>query len=128
MKSILLVEDDDGLRSILTEGLTDTGYDVIEAANGRQALERLQAHDPDIILTDLSMPEMDGIELITELHKHHARQFCIIAMTGGLPTSKTAPADYVLLRAADALGAEHTIEKPFRMAALIDLLNSIDQA
>lgn len=126
MKSILLVEDDDDLRSVLREGLLDEGYSVVEASNGKLALDHLLGHQPDIVLTDLSMPEMDGIELISQLNKDFADQFCIIAMTAGLPSSKSVTSDYVLLRAADALGATHTIEKPFRMKALLDLLKSID--
>lgn len=128
MKSILVVEDDDDLRSILREGLFSEGYAVAQACNGSQALDYLQSHRPDIVLTDLSMPEMDGIELIARLNKDFADQFCIIAMTGGLPSSKSASSDYVLLRAADALGAQETIEKPFRMKALLDLLKSVDTA
>ena len=128
MKSILLVEDDDDLRSLLREGLLSEGYAIADAGNGKQALEHLQGHQPDIVLTDLSMPEMDGIELISHLNKDFADQFCIIAMTGGLPSPKSTSSDYVLLRAADALGATHTIEKPFRMKALLDLLKSVDTA
>lgn len=126
MKSILLVEDDDNLRSVLREGLLDEGYAVTEASNGKLALDHLLGHQPDIVLTDLSMPEMDGIELISRLNKDYSDQFCIIAMTAGITTSQQASSDYLLLRAADALGAQHTIEKPFRMKALLDLLQSLD--
>lgn len=128
MKSILVVEDDNDLRTILREGLFSEGYSVAESGNGKQALDHLQGHQPDIVLTDLSMPEMDGIELISHLNKDFADQFCIIAMTGGLPSPKSKSSDYVLLRAADALGATYTIEKPFRLNALLDLLKSIDTA
>jgi CheY-like chemotaxis protein len=126
MKSILLVEDDLALRAALMEGLGDEGYDVTEAGNGQQALDALGTMRPDIVLTDLSMPEMDGIELISRLHKEYARQFCIIAMTGGIGAAEAARPDYVLLKAADALGATHTIEKPFRLTALLDLLAGVD--
>lgn len=83
MTSILLVDDDEALRTILAEGLTGEGYSVSEACDGKEALNHLEAHSADIILTDLAMPEMDGIELIRHLHEHHARQFLIVAMTGG---------------------------------------------
>lgn len=122
MTSILLVDDDKALRAILAEGLTTEGYAVAEAGNGREALNHLESNPTDIILTDLAMPDMDGLELVTYLHKHHARQFLIIAMTGGLMAPRENAADFVLLRAADAFGAERTLEKPFRLEALLDLL------
>lgn len=122
MTSILLVDDDTALRAALTEGLTGEGYFVSEAGNGKEALTHLETNAVDIVLTDLAMPEMDGIELVTHLHEHHARQFLIVAMTGGLITPRQNAADFVLLKAADALGAQRTIEKPFRLEALLDLL------
>ncbi len=125
MTSILLVDDDEALRSILTEGLESEGFDVTGAANGREALKHLETGTTDIVLTDLAMPEMDGIELIRHLHSEYARQFRIIAMTAGIETSKTKTSDFVLLRAADAMGAMRTIEKPFRLCALLDILQEI---
>lgn len=125
MTSILLVDDDRTLRTIIAEGLTSEGYMVSEAGNGKEALSHLATNSADIILTDLAMPDMDGIELITQLHKTYARRFHIIAMTGGLKGPKADTRDFVLLRAADALGAERTLEKPFRMEVLLDLLRTV---
>lgn len=128
MTTILLVDDDEALRAILTEGLEGEGFEVAQAANGREALDRLETLATDIVLTDLSMPEMDGIELIKHLRDEYAHRFRIIAMTAGIETSKTEESNYVLLRAAGALGALRTIEKPFRLAALLELFQEISES
>lgn len=125
MTSILLVDDDEALRSILIEGLESEGFDVSAASNGREALKYLETDTADIVLTDISMPEMDGIELIRHLHSEHSRRFCIIAMTAGLELPTTTRNNFVLLRAAGTYGAMRTIEKPFRLPALLDLLHEI---
>lgn len=125
MTSILLVDDDEALRSILTDGLEGEGFEVIQASNGVEALRHLETGTTDIVLTDLLMPQMDGIELIRHLHAEYARRFNIIAMTAGMETSRAEGSDLVLLRAADALGALRTIEKPFRLPALLDILREI---
>lgn len=125
MTTILVVDDDEALRSILTEGLEGEGFEVTQASNGVEALRHLETRTTDIVLTDLLMPQMDGIELIRHLHDEYARQFNVIAMTAGIETSRAEGSDLVLLRAADALGASRTIEKPFRLPALLDILREI---
>lgn len=128
MTSILLVDDDTALRAALCEGLTGEGYVIREAGNGREALDSLEADPVDIVLTDLSMPDMDGLELISRLQKDYARQFRIIAMTAGLKPDSAEDDNFVLLRAADAMGAIRTIEKPFRLEALLNLLRVADKS
>ncbi len=73
MKTILLVEDDDSIREAYAEILTSEGYAVVEAENGRVALEKLQAmhHLPSLVLLDMMMPEMTGAELLDALHESH---------------------------------------------------------
>lgn len=126
MTSILLVEDDNNLRSVLSEELSEQGYEIYEACNGREALTVLGGASPNIILTDVSMPEMDGLELIQTLHRDYIGRFFIIAMTAGIGDTKADGLDLMLLKAADALGAERTIKKPFRMGALLKLLEEFD--
>ena len=60
---VLIVDDDEASRQTVREALNDLGYEVALAANGREALETQQSFDPDVIVSDLNMPEMDGIEL-----------------------------------------------------------------
>jgi CheY-like chemotaxis protein len=127
VKHILVVDDDEVLRSIVVEGLIDQGYKVIEAENGKAALWQLEIHSTDIVVTDISMPEMDGLELITHLKTKAPKTYHIIAMTAGLTSlvSNDPATQKVMLKTADALGAVRTLEKPFRMQALIDLLAEI---
>ena len=67
---VLLVEDDDATRATIRQMLTRDGWEVSEAGNGREALERLEAGRPDAIVLDLMMPEMDGFEFLAHLRNH----------------------------------------------------------
>ena len=79
---VLIVEDDPTTRDVLSRSLVKTGWDVAEAGNGRQALERVQQHEPALILLDLMMPEMNGFEFITELREHEAwRHIPVVVLT-----------------------------------------------
>lgn len=69
MKSILLVEDEEGIREVYCEELRDEGYDVCSAANGKEALGLLQEREFDLITLDIRMPEMDGLEFLGEVRK-----------------------------------------------------------
>ena len=67
---LLVVEDDASLREMLRRRLEKEGWTVIEAENGRVALERMTERQPDLILLDLMMPEMDGFQFLDEIRKH----------------------------------------------------------
>ena len=64
MKTILLVEDDDKQRLLIQEELEECGFRVEGAGNGREALEKLKVTNPDLVVLDIRMPEMDGIEAL----------------------------------------------------------------
>lgn len=66
MKKILIAEDEEILRSAYKQILTQEGFEVLEAANGKQALEYLIKHRPNVILLDILMPEMDGLEFLRQ--------------------------------------------------------------
>jgi signal transduction histidine kinase len=70
-KSILIVDDEEGIRKVLAILLTDMGYHVMTAENGRQALDIFKKDCPSIVLTDIKMPEMDGIELLRRIKAHN---------------------------------------------------------
>jgi PAS domain S-box-containing protein len=66
---VLIVDDDDATRQVVSRTLTREGWTVVEAENGRVAMDRLKHHEPNLILLDLAMPEMDGFEFLTALRK-----------------------------------------------------------
>jgi CheY-like chemotaxis protein len=86
---VLLVEDDANMRDLLRRMLEKEGWAVVEAENGRVALERIAEEEPALILLDLMMPEMDGFELVAELRKHKVwRSIPIVVLTAKDITSE----------------------------------------
>jgi CheY-like chemotaxis protein len=79
---VLIVEDDPETREILRRMLTKAGWEVLEAVNGREALERLATQQPELILLDLMMPEMDGFAFIAALRQHESwRSLPVVVVT-----------------------------------------------
>jgi CheY-like chemotaxis protein len=115
---VLLIDDDSGVRKVLSRMLRRAGHQVIEASNGLEGIARLRASPVDLVLTDIMMPAMNGIEFIKA-----ARQLCpslrVIAMSGG---GRTTSADY--LQQAGELGAIGTLHKPFTSADLQTLIDA----
>ena len=70
MKRVLLVDDEPVLRSVVRQFLEFSGYEVVEAADGRHALDLAKERTPDIVLTDLLMPHIDGLDLCRRLRAH----------------------------------------------------------
>jgi len=100
---ILVADDEVGVRSFLRTVLEDGGYEVLEAVNGKQAVEKVRAGLADLLITDLVMPEREGIETIRVLHKE-APGLGIIAISG----TYSGP----LLSVARLLGADAVLSKP----------------
>ncbi len=71
MASILCVEDEPQLRKLIAMELEDAGYDIVEAANGREAIDRILENKPDLILSDVTMPQLDGYAMIETLWAEH---------------------------------------------------------
>jgi CheY-like chemotaxis protein len=81
-RPVLVVDDDDNVRQLLRRMLEPEGYTVVEAENGRAALERLREATPSVVLLDLMMPEMDGFEFVAEFRRHEAwRAIPIVVVT-----------------------------------------------
>lgn len=119
MAKILLVEDDDLVRDMLTQVLQRASHDVTTAANGEEATDYLQHAEPDIMITDIIMPKKSGITLISEVKNRHPN-LEIIAISGG---GRLDPTGYLDL--SETLGASVSFEKPIDNTALlmaIDLL------
>lgn len=119
MAKILLVEDDDLVRDMLTQVLQRASHEVISVANGEDATTSLQTSEPDIMVTDIIMPKKSGITLISEVKNRHPG-LEIIAISGG---GRLDPTGYLDL--SESLGASVSFEKPIDNNALlmaIDLL------
>ena len=111
---ILIVDDDEQVRRLLHRVLTEAGYRVSQADNGKAALELIAAEATDLVVTDLVMPGVEGIELISAL-RARSQTVPIIAISGG---GRLQTTNY--LRAARALGAHEVLAKPFELGALLD--------
>lgn len=116
---ILVIEDDDSLRHLLVRALTEEGYQVADARDGVQGMKRRHNRPSDLIITDIFMPQKDGLELIMELRRRPPH-VPLIAISGGGQFG-----DLQILDAARKLGAIYTIEKPFHLPDLIALVNRL---
>ena len=116
MKTILLVDDDELFGDMVQRTLTKLGYAVLRARNGNEALQLYDPLKVDLVLTDLIMPDKEGLELIAELHRAHPA-VKIVAMSGG---GRNTPEEYLPI--ARHLGAMKTLTKPFQQEALAKAL------
>ncbi len=114
MATILLIDDEEQVRTLFQTALEESGYRVLSADSGPHGLTLLQHEAVDLILVDIFMPGMDGLELIQLLRKTRPATK-IIAMSGG-----TGEWDYLAI--AKRLGANDTLKKPF---SLEELLNAV---
>lgn len=119
MARILLIDDDDSLRTVLRLTLNQFGHTVIEARNGKEGLELFPHAEADLVITDIVMPEKEGIEVLMALMKVKP-PVKIIAMSGG---GRGSAADY--LRIASRLGAAKVLTKPFLIETLIAAINEL---
>ncbi|WP_439814234.1 response regulator [Zavarzinia sp. CC-PAN008] len=120
MTTILLVEDDATVRRGLSRALATAGYTVVEAEHGAAALEQLEVHKVDLVLTDIVMPGIDGLALVAELNSKRPG-LPIVTMSGG---GRTMPAP-LALPLSEAYGATRTLYKPFRTSELLEVLAEV---
>ncbi len=119
MSLILVIEDDALVRFTIRETLEAIGHQINEADNGRHGVKSFAEHGADLVITDIIMPEMEGIETIAALRKLNAA--CkIIATTGGGRTGVTEH-----LRSATLAGADDVLPKPFDNDILIEKVNGL---
>jgi DNA-binding response OmpR family regulator len=119
MASILLVEDDDQLRTMLKMVLTGAGYEVSEASNGARVCDMYQQQRFDLVITDLVMPDIEGLEVIMELRRND-QNVRIIAMSGG---GQVRAEEY--LGTAQKLGANLTLSKPFGNQEFLEAVRGV---
>ncbi len=111
MATILVIDDQESIRALLRVALEVAGHEVLEASNGRLGLEVYRERSADLIITDIVMPEMDGLEMMLELTRGFLN-VKVIAMSGGLESAGP-------LNVAKLLGARQTFQKPFDMNQLL---------
>jgi DNA-binding response OmpR family regulator len=107
-KRILVVDDERDVRSLVCHILVDQGYQVEQAVDGRDALAKIQASAPDLVVLDLMMPELDGWQVLSELKTMASRPPVVVLSAFG-----------DVQRVTDA-GAIGFLAKPFRFAQLVD--------
>jgi len=114
MQRVLVIDDDEQVRALLYEILDRAGFAVIEASNGVEGLKLYRSQPADLVITDLIMPEKEGVETIMELRDQfpNAR---IIAISGG---QRAGGRDYLPIAAR--LGARRTVAKPFSRQEILE--------
>lgn len=118
MKTVLIVDDSKAMRLIVRRTLRQAGYDVqvVEATNGKEALDMILASEPALVLSDWNMPEMTGIELLTELRRRESKVRFGFITTEGTPPMRDSAA---------AAGALFLIAKPFGVEAFEQALKPV---
>ena len=119
MTRILVMDDDVLVLDMLYESLTREGYNVLRASNGEQGLKLFRQEPVDLIITDLFMPEKEGIETIIEIRQDFP-DVKIIAISGG---GRIGTKDY--LRMAKILGVQRTFTKPVARDQLLDAIKEL---
>lgn len=111
-KTILTADDSTSMRELITFTLRNAGYDVVEAVDGQDALNKITAAPPQMLITDLNMPNMDGIELIRQVRALPQCKYIPIVML-------TTESQDTKKQAGREAGASGWIVKPFRSEQLV---------
>lgn len=114
-RRVLLIDDDAVLLGLMADAFTAAGYMTLTAENGRKGLNILDSYEPDLVVTDIVMPEMEGIGAILQIRRR-PRPPKIIAISGAGAGGRR---DY--LSWARHLGADEVLAKPFRMSQIVAL-------
>jgi two-component system, chemotaxis family, chemotaxis protein CheY len=120
---VLVVEDDETIRHLVSMALFDEGYEVLAAANGAVALERMREHPPDVILLDMNMPIMDGWEFARryrELNEAPANDYAPAMSVRRAPAVIVMTAGMTAQSRAEQIGAEDYLAKPFDLEMLME--------
>lgn len=118
VQTVLAVDDSPTMRNLLRASLEQEGYEVNLAADGVEGLEALVAQTPDLVITDINMPNMDGITLIKAIRsRRETRRVPIIVLT--TETSETAKNQFKMI------GASAWVPKPYTDKTLIDVITKV---
>jgi len=113
MPKILVIEDDEIMNSMLVQMLSESGHEVTGAADGIHGVALFQAGGFDLIVTDIVMPDKEGLETIREIRRSD-QKIPIIAISGG---GRLSPEGY--LQMASTFGADYTFQKPLQQDAFL---------
>ncbi len=119
MTRILVIDDEAPVRDMMRQTLERAGYEVIEAGDGRQGMARLRQQPADLVITDILMPEQEGIETIRMLRKEFP-EIKILAISGG-----GKKGNMEVLPIARTFGAHRTLAKPFERKDLLDAVSAL---
>jgi len=117
-KKVLIVDDSSSVRTVARMALREKGYDVVEAANGQEALTKLDVERCHLVISDVNMPVMDGITLLKEIKKHPNYKFTPVIML-------TTEAGEDKKQEGRAAGAKAWITKPFQPQILVDAVSKL---
>jgi two-component system, OmpR family, KDP operon response regulator KdpE len=106
---VLVVDDDASIRATVVAHLSASGFDVVEASDGLQALQRFRAADPDVVVSDLAMPVADGFHVIEQIRSSGDTPIIVLSVRGG---------DVDKVRALE-MGADDYVVKPFSLVELL---------
>ncbi len=107
--NLLIVEDESMVRDVLREKFLQDGFRITEAEDGKTGLRALREGDIDLVITDIVMPETDGIELLVAIREHWPKLPVIVF---------SAPTNQLYLEVARRLGADEVLEKPLNLERL----------
>jgi len=119
MRKILIIDDEPYILLMLKKMLERAGYEVDLASNGREGMTVFEKDSADLVITDIIMPDKEGLELILEMKKQRP-ELKIIAMSGG---GRISPESY--LECARHFGAEKVFQKPFRQKEIVSAVKEL---
>lgn len=124
MARILVIDDEKPIRSLVNRGLSQAGHEVVEASDGMEGTRLFEESHFDLVITDLIMPEKEGIETILDLRERYS-DVKILVISGGLSFGgRTVDASGPLMD-AEALGADASLAKPFAIKKLIEVVGDL---
>jgi DNA-binding NtrC family response regulator len=119
MARIIVIDDQEPIRRIVRRALENDGHQVLEASDGELGMALLEREPADVVITDIFMPGMDGIQTLREIRKRFPA-IKVIAISGG---DSTGLLD--LRRDAELLGAMKSLQKPFNAREIVELVRSV---
>ncbi len=119
MSRVLIVDDDSKMRESVRALLEESGCQVAEARDGKEALKQLERNAFDLVITDIYMPEMNGLEMVKQVREKYPRTKLIVISGGGEIEARQA------LTQAFLLGADRVFTKPFSLKEVIHAVKAL---